>query len=109
MIALGAALVADDLCLLEPDGDDLRVRGPDGAPATLEARGIGLLRAPLHPPAPVAALLRLAASPARLPAEESERLCGHDVPLLRHPATWDLPAKLMLWLRRPLSQPTPHS
>ena len=98
-LALGAGLVADDLCLLRPDEGGLVVSAPPTAPAAIEARGLGLLPVPLAGPARAVAILRLGPAEARLPPPRTERLAGHPLPLLRHPATPDLPAKVILLLR----------
>jgi hypothetical protein len=64
----------------------------------MELRGLGLVPVPLAAPAPVAAVLLLAPSVARLPEPETTDLLGVPVPLLRHPYRFDLAAKVMLWL-----------
>ena len=46
LLALGATLVADDLLRLRRAGDALIAVALPGAPAVIEARGVGLLGAP---------------------------------------------------------------
>ncbi|WGH79200.1 HPr kinase/phosphorylase [Jannaschia ovalis] len=114
MIALGAALVVDDLVILSDDtaAGSLRVAAPPGRPLRLELRGLGLVEPPTAGPVPLVALLLLAPSAARLPEPASLTLFGRAVPLLRHPAHPDLAAKMMLWLgasrlRDPGAEPLP--
>lgn len=99
MLALGAGLVADDLCLLEPDGPGLSVARPPGRPPLLELRGLGLVPAGGPPRAPLAGVWLLGPSPARLPPPATVALLGRAVPCLRHPARPGAAAKALLWLR----------
>ncbi|MEM7488996.1 MAG: serine kinase [Pseudomonadota bacterium] len=99
MIALGAGLVADDLTLLRPAASGPVAQAPEGAPAAMELRGLGICPVPRAGPTRLAACLLLGPSPGRLPDAEAVELLGHPVPVLRHPAAPDLAAKLILWLR----------
>ena len=100
LIALGAALVADDRVDLAPapDGGLLACRPPQGSPL-IELRGLGLARVPLADRVALAAVLRLEPSRARLPEPEATTLAGRSLPVLRHPPHPALAAKLILWLR----------
>ncbi|UWQ21267.1 HPr kinase/phosphorylase [Jannaschia sp. W003] len=97
MIAGGAGLIADDLCLVRR-GVPPVVAAPPDAPAAMELRGLGLVPVPLHPAAPLAAVLVLAPSPARLPEPETIPVLGRDVLLLRHPYRFDAAAKMLIWM-----------
>jgi HPr kinase/phosphorylase len=104
LVALGLDLVADDLCGLRREGADVVAYAPPAgaagpAPRGIELRGFGIVALPGHPCARVAAMLLLAPSLGRLPAEETVDLLGAPVPLLRHPYRFDLAAKALLWLR----------
>ncbi|MFO6465490.1 HPr kinase/phosphorylase [Jannaschia sp. KMU-145] len=98
LIALGAMLIADDLTLILPGGGAPILRAPARAPVRLELRGLGLVSPPTAPEAPLAAALLLGPSRARLPEPETWPVHGSEIPLLRHPAQPDLPAKMHLWL-----------
>jgi HPr kinase/phosphorylase len=99
MIALGARLVADDLTVLRLEDGALIASAPMAAGGRMELRGLGLCSVPAVPRAAVAAVLTLAPSPARMPAEMSALLLDRAVPLLRHPVDAALAAKALLWLR----------
>lgn len=84
LIALGAALVADDQTLVERQGDALIARAPEKLKGLIEARGIGLLRSPAAPPTPLALVADLdRTSEGRLPAQESTEILGLTLPLVR--------------------------
>ncbi len=101
MMTLDAGLIADDRTLLRPTpAAPPLASAPPGLPAAIEARGLGLLRATLAPPAPVAAVLDLARTESeRLPPLRSFGLLGQDVRLLHNIATPHFPAMLMQYLR----------
>ena len=99
LVALGAALIVDDLVMLTERDGAVWAEAPPGAAAGLEARGWGIVPVPLAGAAPVAGLLRLGPIRARMPEPEVEDLLGRPIPLLRHPATADVAAKALLWLR----------
>ena len=99
MIVAGAGLIADDLVMLRRHGGDLHLARPTDATASLELRGIG--PSPVRPAMPVrcAGAVLLAPSLHRLPEPEIWTLLGTDLPLIRHPPTPDLYAKLIIWIR----------
>ena len=77
LIALGATLVADDQVDLTAQDNGLTAAPTDSLAGLIEARGLGLLRLPFSAPATVTTLLDLDTQPApRLPARETETLCG---------------------------------
>lgn len=102
MIALGARLIADDLVALSVEDGAIVAGAPGAAPAEerlIEARGVGLLRAPASPPAPVALVLDLdQVEEDRLPLKRITRMMGVDAPLLRRPKRLS-PAALIVALR----------
>jgi HPr kinase/phosphorylase len=89
LMARGAGLVADDRTALHADGGRLVASAPPGLPAAIEARGIGLLNAPLTGPATVVLLVDLGAEPdeaaARLPPQRSICVAGCTVDLVCGP------------------------
>ncbi len=109
MIALGADLVTDDLTVLSPgmsdrDGDGSLVKRviaemPARGVAAMELRGLGIVPMTVAGPTSLAGVLLLEPMQSRLPKPETVLLCGVQMPLLRHPATADLAAKLILWLK----------
>ena len=101
MMAMGAQLVSDDLVVLVRDGENLKAARPDAGPAALELRGLGIVAVPTVGPVPLAGVLQLGPSSARLPDAETVTLLGCRLPFLRHPARHDTAAKLALWLTAP--------
>lgn len=98
LIALGGKLVADDMVHLRPSKTGLVAHAPPNGPGGIELRGIGIVRPGRIATAPLAAAILLSPSSARLPEPEFFEALGRTVPLLRHPATADLAAKLLLWM-----------
>lgn len=99
MMALGAALVADDRTLIRVEAGRLVADCPPAIAGLIEMRGLGLLRAEPAGPAPLAAVLDLdRAEPARLPPPRQMRLLGQSVPLLWRPNASDLAPGLMQFL-----------
>jgi HPr kinase/phosphorylase len=83
LLALGAALVADDATVLRREGGRLLASAPPGAPALIEARGVGLIPAPLAPETPLLLAVDLAQQvDERLPPRRAIRLLGVALPLL---------------------------
>lgn len=101
MMALGAQLVADDrteLCCLDGT-DDVTARAPQGLPSLIEARGIGLLNAPLAGPVRVAVVVDLDETEGqRMPEPRDTLLLGRHIPLLHRPATPHFTASLYHYL-----------
>lgn len=99
LIALGAALVADDRTELTRDGGALVARCPAPITGLIEARGIGILRAD-----PVAsALITLVADLGqrethRLPPHRKVTLLGCEVDLVLQVQDSHFPDALMLYL-----------
>ena len=99
LMALGAALVADDQVLLRRSTTGLSAEAPAGLPRAIEARGLGLLRADLAGPAPLHLVVDLAqAEPERLPPRRLITLLGCAIPLVLGRDTPHLAAGLMQYL-----------
>ena len=86
----GARLIADDRIELVVEGDRLCCRAPRAMPPELtgriEARGVGILPAPVAPGAIPLQWLVVLVPPdtvERLPAAETRSFLGHTVPVLR--------------------------
>lgn len=100
MMALGAALVADDRVALRRDGDAVIADAPPAISGLIEARGLGLLHAEATGPVPVFALLDLDRDePDRLPRAREVDLLGLPVPLLWRAEGPHFPAALVQFLR----------
>jgi HPr kinase/phosphorylase len=106
MIALGAALVADDRTVLRAADGVLRAAPPPAIAGLIEARGLGLLRLPHTTDVPVAAVADLgAAETARLPPLRTTALLGHEVALYRRVAGAHVASALLLALSHPPIDP----
>lgn len=102
LMALGADLVADDRTGLWPDpesGAPLAM-APPTLPASIEARGVGLLPARLVGPVPVAVAVDLDKSETnRLPPPRDRILLGHSVALLHNPASGHFAPALLQYVK----------
>jgi len=78
----GAALVADDQCLLSREGARVIAQPPATTAGRIEARGLGILSLPQAGPTPVALVVDLKprAAAERLPTPERESLLGVSLP-----------------------------
>ncbi len=77
LIALGAELVADDLTRLELVEGRLFALAPPRLQGVIEARGVGLIRAPFRPRAELALLIEMErVTQERLPQVHTTRLLG---------------------------------
>lgn len=101
LISLGARLVADDRTALTREGAGLVARCPsDAIRGLVEARGVGLLRAPVADAVPLALAVDLGqAERERLPPRRSLTLFDCDLPLVLRPQNDHLPDALFLYLR----------
>ena len=99
LLAIGAALVADDRTLVAPSGGGLVARAPHGLPALLEARGVGLLRAAPVGEATVVLAVDLGAQETlRLPPRRVWQCCGIAVECVHGPATAHFPAAIRQYI-----------
>ena len=100
LIALGCTLVADDQVALAAPPVGVMVSRPEGLPAKIEARGVGLLSAPMAEQA----RLRLCVDmddveTQRLPEERYRDVLGHDIKVIRKSETPHFPAAILLYLK----------
>ena len=85
VMALGGVLVADDRVLLKAEGDRLLAQCPPAILGLIEARGAGILHAAYQAQAQVALVVDLDQSESqRLPERAYTRICGCDIPLIKH-------------------------
>ncbi|WP_245723303.1 HPr kinase/phosphorylase [Lutimaribacter saemankumensis] len=100
LMALGAALVADDITCLWRHGDHIFADVPDTIRNRIEARGVGILNAASCGPAPLALWVDLDAQESeRLPPNRKWTALGCDLPLLHNPGTGCFPAAIVQYLR----------
>lgn len=101
LIALGAALIADDRTEVITTPQGLIARCPSAAiHGMIEARGVGILRAPVVESAPVALVVDLTdAETDRLPPRRNITILGFSLPLVLRVQDDHFPAALMLYLK----------
>ena len=100
MIALGAALVADDRTEVSVRDDRLYARCPPTLRGLIEARGIGILHAPPQDEAEVSLVADLGRlEEQRLPPLRTITLLGCPLNLVLRAEYAHFPAALMLYLR----------
>lgn len=105
MLALGAALVADDQCKLRAVQGRLLASPPAPLAGLIEARGIGLLRLPYIAPAPIIAAVDLTPPPAgapplppRMPSQRHIMLADIAIDFLHFQPNLHFPSVLMCYL-----------
>lgn len=99
LLALGGALVADDRTLVWQAGRSLMTDAPEAIRGGIEARGVGILRAPPAGPHPAALLIDMdEPRAARLPEDESETILDITLPLVRGCDAAHFPASIYLYL-----------
>ena len=100
MLAQGALLVADDRTVLTHDSAGLTASAPGSIRGLIEARGIGLLRAPTIGTATIALAVDLGQPESRrMPPARTWSALGVTLPLLHAPETGCLPSAVTLYLR----------
>lgn len=86
LVALGAALVADDRVALRREGERVIAAPPPALAGMIEARGLGLLRMPHLSAAAVTLALDLdGVETARMPPRRTTLLLGAAVPFIVRP------------------------
>lgn len=100
LIALGATLVADDRTCLIRDGNRITARAPAPLTGLIEARGLGILRAPAADQADVALVIDMdQTETARLPGPHQAEILGQTLPCLRKCGFAHFPAAILLYLQ----------
>ncbi|ROU02690.1 HPr kinase/phosphorylase [Histidinibacterium lentulum] len=83
LMACGAALVADDTTRLEATTEGLLATAAPATRGLIEARGVGILRAPTAPGATVELAVDLGETETeRLPPQRTISFLGREVPLI---------------------------
>lgn len=100
LMALGAALVADDRTQVLPRAGRLIARPPKALEGLIEARGIGLLRAPHLPEAAVSLVVDLdQVETTRLPPLRHITVQGLSLPLVLAVPQDHFPAAILCYLK----------
>lgn len=101
LISLGASLVSDDRTLVLAADGHLTASCPNpDLQGLVEARGLGILRAPTVTSARLALAIDLSkAETDRLPQQRSVTILGVPLALVLHPQNDHFPDALMLYLR----------
>ena len=99
LIAFGAVLVSDDIVILEARPEGIVASAPPGAPAAIELRGIGIVPMLTRTNALIRAVLTLGPSIERIPEVGLIRILACDLHHATHPPTFDLAAKVLIWMR----------
>lgn len=100
LMSLGAVLVADDRVLVRRERDGLIAQAPVPLAGLIEARGLGLLRAPFAAAMGLAAVVDLdRAETERLPPLRHHVVLGETLPLVLGQQSDHFPYGLMLYMR----------
>jgi HPr kinase/phosphorylase len=100
LIALGCDLIADDRVSLRLEASAVIASRPEGLPAKIEARGVGLLDVPMSPEARLCLVIDMdQEETARMPAPLETQLLGVPVKLLRNVNAPHFPAAVLHYLR----------
>lgn len=101
LIARGAGLIADDRTILTRRGPDLIASCPEPIRGLIEARGVGLLNAAPHPPAPVCLVVDLDRSETeRLPPAREVTILSISLPLINKVESSHFIDAVLLYLRQ---------
>ena len=99
MIALGAALVADDRVLLSDQGGSLMATAPDPIAGLIEARGVGVLNAPAFTRASIRLVVSMDhVETDRIPPFRTCQIGPYRLPLVHKSDSRHFPAALALYL-----------
>lgn len=108
MIAAGCLLVADDRTRITRAADGRLMARPPAAPGLIEARGIGILRAPHVASASLVLAVDLARQETeRLPPRRLMTLLGRPLPLVLGAGNAHLVAPLVVYLKGGPQEPLP--
>lgn len=100
LMAYGAQLIADDQVELFLGRGTVMVRKPATLPDLIEARGVGLLAAPLADPARLGLVVDMARlAKSRCPEPRNIQILGIDIPKLDKVEGSHFPAAILLYLK----------
>lgn len=100
MIALGASLVSDDRTQITRKQGQIMLSAPAPLHGLIEARGVGILKAPTVASARLALIVDMAQTEDhRLPPFREDTLWGVTVPVVRKTDAGHFPAAIMLYLQ----------
>ncbi|UXX84553.1 HPr kinase/phosphorylase [Roseovarius pelagicus] len=100
MIALGAELVADDRTCLWRAGNMVMAASPPTILGRIEARGVGILAAPVAAPSPLALIADMDGTESeRLPPFHTDHILGITLPLVKKITEAHFAAALTLYLK----------
>ncbi len=100
LMAMGAALIADDQTVLRAHGADIIAQSHPNLTGLIEARGIGILNARPADPAPVALVIDLNTVEAdRIPPPRIHALLGHNIACLHKCEHSSWPAAILQYLK----------
>lgn len=101
LIALGAALVADDRTRLWRAGDEVMADSPETIRGRIEARGVGILAVPAAGAMPVGLVVDMdTAETERLPPMRAAEILGRRLPLVLRGDMAHFPAAVLMHLTR---------
>ncbi|SFR18699.1 HPr kinase/phosphorylase [Poseidonocella sedimentorum] len=99
LIAHGARLVSDDRTRIERRESGLYACPPDWLAGVIEARGVGLLRAPVAPPSPTTVVVDMGqVETERLPPRRSVEIMDVSLALLHKVETQHFAAAVLAYL-----------
>ena len=100
LMALGADLVADDRTAVTVENGGVMARSPASIRGLIEARGIGILRAPALPHVRLSLVVDLGQTePDRLPPRRHVSIAGIEIDLVRGPISGHLSAAVLCYLK----------
>jgi len=100
LVAMGARLISDDIVFIELREGVLHAVAPPTSGGRIEARGIGILRVPATPAAPLALCVDLdRVEPDRLPARHVISILGNPITLLHYSEQTHFPSALLHYVR----------
>ncbi|MGI9394219.1 MAG: HPr kinase/phosphorylase [Boseongicola sp.] len=100
LMALGATLVADDRVLVTSSGESgILMTAPEALEGLIEARGMGLLKAPFRPARVIAVADLSTVETQRLPDHHETVIANEVFPTFRKVESANFPAMLVAYLK----------